>query len=402
MLYRYRAFAAGGQVVTGEVDAPARSVAYSKLRSQGMLVESLRPTAGLKLDLKMELTAPKLNLRQLSILFSQLAMLIEGGVPVLQSLEILAGSTRGPMQRVMRGMAKEVESGQSLSRALSGQRNVFPRVAIHVIGVSELAGELDKGLRLLSEQFDNEDQLQRKFKSAMIYPAVVLSMAFGLAIFMTTFIIPQYANMFADFGAELPRPTQILLSVSGFMKRFWYIVVGLPVGAIFGSIWGMRRSEAYRVLLHKVLLKIPVFGNLIRNRETARYSSTLGTMARSGVPILSGTQTAAELVENAQMAAQLGAVPDAIANGATLGRAVKDAGAFPPIMAELLLVGEIIGNTDTTLDHIAKFTEADVKQTVERLTAILEPVLILILGAIVLSVVVPLLLPMFDIYTKIK
>lgn len=402
MLYRYRAFAAGGQLVTGEIDAAGRNVAHSKLRGQGYLVEWVRPAAAFKLDLKMELGSPKLNLRELSIFFSQLSMLITGGVPVLQSLQVLQSASRGPLARVLKGMVSEVDTGQSLSRAMAAQRTVFPRVAVHVIGVSELAGELDQGLKLLSDQFDAEDQLQRKFKSAMVYPTVVLVMAFSLALFMTTFIVPQYAGMFSDLGSELPTPTQILLAVSGFLTHYWYLAIGLPVAGVVGGMMGVRRSESFRLLVHKLMLKVWVFGGLIRNRETARYTRTLGTMMKSGVPILAGAQTAAELVENTAMANALAAVPDAIANGATLGRAVKDSGALPPIMSELLLIGEIIGNTDTTLKHISDFTESDVKQTVERLTSILEPVLILLLGGIVLSIVVPLLLPMFDLYTKIK
>lgn len=402
MRYRYKAYAAGGKLEMGEVDAPARTVAVAKLRSQGLLVESIRLAPVIKLNWNAELGRPKLNLRALSILFNQLAMLITGGVPVLQALQVLGNNTRGPMGTVLRGMVKEVESGQPLSKAMAAQGEVFPRVAVHVVSVSELAGELDEGLKLLAEQLDAEDQIARKFKSALIYPSIVIFMAFSLAVFMTLFIVPRYSDMFRQLGAELPEPTQILLAVSDFVQSYWLLVVGLPVLGTVSSLLAMRRSEAYRIWVHRWLLKVAVFGNLIRNRETARYTRTLGTMMKSGVPVLSAAQASADLVENGYMATQLNQVPAAIANGATLGKAIKEAAVLPSIMAELIVVGEVIGNVDTTLKHVADFSDADVKQTVERLTAILEPFLIILMGLIVLAVVVPLLLPMFDIYSKIR
>lgn len=402
MLYRYKAYDPEGNAVTGEVDAHGSEAAMVKLRSQGLLVDSLRLAPSLKVSWNADLGSPKLTLRQQAVFFNLLALLLDGGVPVLQALQVLAGTTRGPMQLVMQRMAAEVESGHPLSRAMASQRGVFPRLAIHIVSVSELAGELEAGLRLLAEQFDAEDLMIRKFKSAMIYPTVVMVMALGLAVFMTVFIVPSFAGMFKDLGAELPWQTQALLSVSEFMQAYWYLLIGGLGAAAGGFVYGKRRSESFRMTVDRLLLRVPVFGPLVRNRETARYSRTLGTMMKSGVPVMTAAQSAADLLENAFMSARLMSVPDAIANGDTLGQAVKATGVLPPILAELLVVGEVIGKTDTTLTHIATVADTDVKQTLDRLTAILEPVLIFLLGGIVLCVVVPLLLPMFDVYTKIK
>lgn len=402
MLYRYKAFGTGGQVLAGEIDAPGRAMAMTKLRTQGLLVDTLRPAPSLKINWNMELGAPKMSLRKQSIFFNQLAMLISGGVPVLQSLQVLAGNSRGPIKVVLERMIREVDAGQSLSRAMAAQRTVFPRLAIHIISVSELAGELDSGLRLLAQQFDAEDQLQRKFKTAMVYPSVVLFMALALVVFMLTFIVPTYADMFASMDAELPWETQTLLSLSGFIINQWYIVLALALLVGFGHIYEMAHSDKYRLFMHRLLLRIPIFGPLTWHRETARYTRTLGTMLKSGVPVLAAAQAAADLLQNDALATRFAAVPGAISNGSPLGRAIRDSGGMPPIMAELLTVGEAVGNSDTTLQHITTFMDADVKQTVDRLTSILEPVMILILGGIVVSVIVPTMLPMYDLYTKIK
>lgn len=401
MIYRYRAWAPGGELVTGEMEASARSVAERKLQEQGYLIESLTAGINWKLDVKLDFSSNKLGLRQISMLFNQLSMMIKGGVPVLQCLQVLAGHYKGKPAQTLAKMAIDVEHGQTLSQALVAFRSSIPRVALHVISVSELAGELEKGLSLLAKQFDSEDQIRRKVMSALMYPVVVLLMTFGLAAFMIGFIVPQYSGMFADLGSELPVETRILLGVSGFVQKYFFLILVFLVLFAFGFVYAMNRSESFRLNVHAAMLKVPVVGPLIRNRESARYCRVLSTMLKSGVPVLTAAQTGADSVQNAALADRLVGVGEQISMGSSIGQSIKASGVLPPIMAELLAVGEMIGETDTSLEQVATFCEADVNQTVDRLTSILEPVLILTLGAIVLSVVYPLLLPMFDIYGKL-
>lgn len=402
MLYRYRAWGPGGQLVTGEVDAAARTVALQKLQDQGLLVERMWTGVKWNAKLNLDLSSNKLDLRQLSLLFSQLSMLVKGGVPVLQAVQVLSGHYKGKPGKTLGQMARDIENGQTLSRALTAFRTSIPRVAMHVVAVSEVAGELEQGLSLLARQFDAEDQIQRKVKSALVYPVVVLVMALGLAIFMISFIVPQYAGMFKDLGSALPRPTQILLTFASFVEDYLVLLLADLLLSVIGFTVGLNQSEPFRLRVHSLLLRVPVVGPLMRNRESARYCRVLGTMLKSGVPVLSAVQTGADSVQNAALANQLAAVGDQISMGSSLGQAIKASGVLPPIMAELLSVGELIGDTDASLAQVAGFCEADVNQTVDRLTSILEPVLILALGAIVLSVVYPLLLPLFDIYGKIN
>lgn len=402
MRYRYEAIGPGGLATAGEVEAAGRVMAMGKLRALGLVVTSLHPVLQFRLNWNLDLGAPKLSLRQLAELFNLLAMLLDGGLPVLQALQVLGGTMRPPASQILAAMAAEVAAGEPLSRAMAAQRSVFPRLAVHIVGVSELAGELPAGLRQLANQFDAEDQIQRKFKSAMIYPVVVLVMALGLAVFMTVFIVPSFAGMFKDLKAQLPWQTRALLAVSNFIQQEWYLLATAVAGAVFGYRQALQKSERFRLLVARTLLRVPVFGPLIWLRETAHYTRTLGTMLQSGVPVMVAVQAAVDLVQNAHMANRLTAVPADIAGGASLGQALKRSQALPPLMVELLIVGEVIGRTDETLHRVAGLTDGQVKQTLERLTALLEPFMILILGSIVLMVVVPLLLPMFDLYTKIK
>ncbi|MFZ5816329.1 MAG: type II secretion system F family protein [Bacillota bacterium] len=401
MRYKYQAFTAQGQLVGGYLEASSRENAVSKLREQGMLVKNMSRAAEFKLSLDMDLTPPKLNLRQQSIFFSQMAMLLKGGVPVLQSLEVLKEQARRPMDKILKLMAADVETGMPLSRAMSNRHPSFAPMATQVLSISEYSGELDRGLRLLSEQFDAEDQLQRKFISALTYPVTVLVMAFALAIFMIAFIVPNYAGMFADLGAELPWQTRALLAVSEAVTTHWYMIPILFVGFLI-FMWMVKRNEELRAKVHRLYLKIFIFGPLMRMREVARYTRAMASLLKAGVPVVTAARVCADVVENGYLAKQLQQVPDRIAQGATMGRAIKETEMLPPILAELLAVGEMISNSDDTLEYIAHLSESDVKQTVERLTAIMEPVFILVLGGIVLIIVVPLLLPMFDLYGKIS
>lgn len=402
MLYRYRAWAPGGRRISGEVEASARPIALKKLQDQGYLVEQLAAGVNWNMDINLDLSSNKLGLRQVSLLFNQLAMMIRGGVPILQALQVLSGHYKGKPATTLRKMAQDVEQGQTLSQVLTAFRSSIPREALHVVAVSELAGELDLGLTVLARQFDAEDQIQRKVKSALIYPVVVLCMTFGLAFFMLGWVVPQYEGMFSDLGAELPVETRTLLAISRFVSgNIWWILLGLVL-ATGGYLVAYKRSEPFRTWLHRMALRVPVLGPLIRNRESARYCRVLGTMLKAGVPALSAVHTGADSAKNLDLANRLNEVSSSISSGASMGHAIKESGVLPPIMAELLTVGEVIGEADASLEQVATFCEADVNQTVDRLTSILEPVLIITLGLIVLGVVYPLLIPMFEIYGKIQ
>ncbi len=401
MRYRYSAYASTGQMVSGYVEANTRDLASGKLREQGMLIQSVKAAPKIKLSLDMDITTPKLNLRQQALFFSQLAMLIGGGVPVLQSLEVLRNTSGRPLNTILTHMVSEVETGMPLSKTMANRAPAFNAMAIQVLSVSEYSGELDRGLKMLAEQFDSEDALQRKFVSALIYPVTILVMAFALAIFMIMFIVPNYAGMFADLGAQLPWQTRALLAVSDFLVAHWY-AVPILILAVIGFILASRRSEQLRYNLHRFYLKVPIFGPLMRNREVARYTRAIGTLMKAGIPVVTAARVTADVVENNYISKNLASVPDTIAGGSTLGKAIKDLNFLPPIFAELLVIGEMISSADQALEYVANLSEADVKQTVERLTSIMEPTFILILGGIVFVIVVPLLLPMFELYGNIQ
>lgn len=402
MLYRYSGFGAGGAPAAGQIEAPARAIAMSRLRGRGILPETVWPVVQWNLELSWGRSGARLSLRQLAVLLGQLGMLIRGGVPVLQSLQVLAGHYRGRLAAMLGTAARAVEGGQPLSRALGSLGGLVPPVAVHVLSVSEVAGELESGLDLLTRQFDAEDQIARKVRSALVYPVIVVLMTVALAVFMLTFIIPRYATLFQDLHAELPGPTLALLAVAGAVWRWGWLMGLLALALAAAVVVGLRRSEAVRLRLHRLALRPPVVGPLIRQREAGRYCRVLATLLKSGIPVMGAADAAAESVQNAWLAHRLARVPQEIALGISLGRAVRHSEVLSPVMAELLTVGETIGATDETLMRIATFAEQDVDQTVQRLTALLEPALVLILGGVVLAVVYPLILPLFDIYTKIN
>lgn len=402
MLYRYTGYRAGGERCQGEIEAPAWSAAVTGLKATGILVESVTPVLRLPAAAGLLRRDGRLPLRLLVVLFNQLRMLLRGGVPLLQGLQILAGNARGHLRAVLGRLAREVENGRTLGQAMAASRGAFPPAAVHVVAASEFAGRLESGLELLAGQLEREDQLQRKIRSVLVYPAAVLLMTAGLAAFMLTVILPRYAELFAGLGSELPAATRTLLAVAAGVRSHGLMLAAGAAGAGLGAHLAVRRVEGLRLALHRAVLHVAVAGPLIRAREAARYTRLLATMLGSGVPVLAAVAAAARGVQNAALANRLAAVEGAISRGLTPGQAIRQTGLLTPIMAELLTVGEMVGNTDGTLLQIAAFCEEDVNQTVQRLTALLEPVLVACLGGVVLAVVYPTLLPLFDIYTKMR
>lgn len=400
MRWRYRAWTADGQAKTGEVEAVTRQLARERLRGQGLMIEELRPSAG-QLSSLQKLLHPRISLRQLALFCSQVAMLLEGGVPLLQALQAMSAMVRAPFGKVLTRVAEAVEQGQPLSKALSRERGVFPRLVIQIVGTAELSGMVPEALSLLGKQFEREHQIRRKVRGALIYPTIVLTMAFGLMIFMLGWVVPQYAGMFRDLGAELPWVTRSLMVLADFVRAHVVWILGLAAGLFWLPRAAARRSQAVRLHLHRLVLRIPVIGALIRMREVSRYCRSLATSLKAGVAVLTAAEASADVLENDAIALPLQQVPGKMQQGESLTVALRSAGVLPPLLLELLAVGELVGHTDETLFRIADVSEGDVNESVDQLMATMEPVLVIFLGGIILMTLIPLLLPMFDIYTKI-
>jgi len=320
----------------------------------------------------------------------------------VQCLNILAEQSESKTLRgVTASVARQVESGSTLADALRRHPRTFDDLFTNLVQVGETGGILDVVLQRLSQYIEKAAALKRKVKAAMIYPATIIGVAFLVVIFMLTFVIPTFASMFKGLGAELPLPTQIVLWLSDFVRGYILLIIA----AIAGAVYALRRyykTEGGRGTIDALALKVPVFGTLIRKVSVARFTRTFGTLVSSGVPILEGLRITARTAGNRVVEKAVMQCRAAVTAGKTLSEPLKASGVFPPMVTQMISVGEQTGALDAMLSKIADFYDDEVDTAVGALTALLEPLMIVFLGVVIGGLVVAMYLPIFRLVTLIK
>jgi type IV pilus assembly protein PilC len=397
--YVWKGRTLAGEAQTGEIEVSRQEEALDLLRKRKILVTSLSPKVGF--------TMPKfggattVSTRDLAIFTRQFATMISAGLPLVQCLDILSKQASKPsFGRVISEVTREVESGSTLSDALGKHKSVFDDLFRNMVAAGEAGGILDEILMRLATYIEKADALKRKVQSAMVYPGVVLTVALGATAFMLIFIIPTFAKMFSDFGGELPLPTKIVLWMSNGLKMFWWVgVLGIIVGVV--ALKRYYATEAGNRQIDALLLKIPVLGDVLLKGSVARFTRTLGTLIASGVPILSGLEITARTAGNKIIAEAIMTARASIREGETVAAPLKASGVFPPMVVQMITVGEQTGALDEMLTKIAVFYEAEVDTAVDTLTSIIEPVMIVVMGGIVGGMVVSMYLPMFKLISVV-
>lgn len=390
---------AGGETTAGELVADDRSQLVQTLRKRRISVVNVREKPkGLSLSF---LKRNSVSTKEMAVFTRQFATMIDAGLPLVQCLDTIAKQSENKyLKEVLVHVTQDVESGSTLADALSRHKKVFNNLYVNMVEAGEMGGALDDILERLAVHIEKADALRRKVKGAMTYPLVVLGVALSAAIFMLVFIIPTFARMFSDFGAALPMPTRIVLAVSYVLRTFWWGIVAAAVGAVIG----FKRFYATPVGKRKVdafALKAPIFGTLLRKTAVARFTRTLGTLISSGVPILTGLEITAETSGNEVVKSAVLATKSAIKDGDTIANPLRATGVFPPMVVQMVAVGEETGSLDEMLSKIADFYESEVDTAVDSLTSILEPLMIVLMGVLVGGMVVAMYLPMFKLVTVI-
>jgi len=397
-VFSYRGRGASG-LTTGEVEAPDRMAAVGELRSRAILVTKIEEKAGGKTVVKL---GGKVNDREMAIFTRQFSTMIDAGLPLVQCLNILAEQSESKTLRaVTANVARQVEAGATLAESLRRHPRIFDDLFTNLVQVGEAGGILDVVLQRLSVYIEKAAALKRKVKAAMVYPSTIIGVAFLIVIFMLTFVIPTFATMFKNLGADLPLPTQIVLWMSDFVRGYIiFIILG-----VMGAVYLLRRyykTENGKSTIDALLLKLPVFGTLIRKVAVARFTRTFGTLVSSGVPILEGLRITARTAGNKVVEKAVMQCRAAVTAGKTLAEPLKTSGVFPPMVTQMIAVGEQTGALDAMLNKIADFYDDEVDTAVGALTALLEPLMIVILGVIIGGLVVAMYLPIFRLVTLIK
>ena len=383
-----------GQTQSGVLTVDSREDVLAFLRKSRIIVTSVREK---QQDLKFKLPMRKgVGTREMAVFTRQFATMIDSGLPLVQCLEILSKqATNEHFKKTIEEVTGDVEAGATLNEALAKHPLVFDGLFVHMVNAGEAGGILDTILARLATYIEKSDSLRRKVKSALTYPAVVLTVAAGVTIFMLTAIIPTFARLFADFGAELPLPTRIVLMMSNTLRATWWMMVLAAVGAAIG----LKKYYATDLGKHQIdrqTLKIPVLGDVLKKAGVARFTRTLGTLVSSGVPILKGLEITAETAGNVILSDAIKETRNSIGQGETISGPLSKCDVFPPMVVQMIAVGEETGALDAMLGKIADFYDDEVDTAVATLTSVIEPVLIVIMGGIVGGMVVAMYMPMFE------
>jgi type IV pilus assembly protein PilC len=406
--FTYRGVTAGGGQVRAEITAPDERAAARQLRSQGIVVQNIavKRGAGGKVAFS-DLPGIKSLIggvrgKDISVFSRQFATMIAAGLPLVQCLQTLGMQMeRKRFQEIIAKVASDVESGSTLSDALGRFPRVFDELYVNLVHVGETGGVLDSMLSRLSTYLEKAQALKHRVQMAIVYPILVMTIAVLVVAFLMVFIIPIFSAFFASAGVPLPLPTRIVIAASNAVVKFWYIMLALWAGAMYGfRVW--YRTDAGRLVVDRFFLRAPIFGPLVRKIAIARFTRTLSALLGGGVPIIDALRITAKtagnrVVEHAVMAAR-----ERVMAGQTLGERLKDSGVFPPMVVQMVIVGEQTGALDNMLSKVADYYEDEVDVAVAGLTSLLEPLLIVFLGVVIGGIVIAIYLPIFKVVTLVK
>ncbi|MCB1607760.1 MAG: type II secretion system F family protein [Xanthomonadales bacterium] len=336
--------------------------------------------------------------KEVAIFSRQLATMIQSGVPLVQSFEIIAGGMSNPRFKEMLSAIKvDIEGGTTLNEALAKHPVQFDALYVNLVKAGESAGVLDIVLDTIASYKENIESLKGKIKKALYYPAVVIAVAILVSAVLLIFVVPQFEEVFKQFGAELPAFTQVIVSASRFMIAYWWAVLGIVLGTIFGFIAMKKRSRKFAEFLDRVALRLPVIGTILHNSAIARFARTLGITFRAGVPLVEALETVADATGSVVYSAAVNRVREDVSIGHQLNLAMRQTQLFPNMVVQMVAIGEEAGSLDTMLLKVAEFYEEEVNNMVDALSSLIEPFIMVFIGTIVGAMVIGMYLPIFKI-----
>ena len=396
-IFEYKGKTLAGSAVSGELKANDKADLERILRQNRIIVSSISKKPA-NIEIKFGTGIKRVEVSRFT---RQFATMIGAGLPMVQCLDILATQMENKeLSKIVSQVKDSVQGGATLSEALARHPKIFDTLYTNMVEAGEVGGALDAILNRLAVYREKADQLIRKVKGAMVYPAVIVVVAAGVTIGMLAFIVPVFAKMFGGLNAELPMPTQVVLQISNFLQaNFIYLTFGM-IGLLALFLW-WKKTPNGALTWDKILLNMPVIGNLVRKSSVARFTRTLGTLLASGVSILEALEITAKTAGNLVVANAISKSVVSIAEGDTITAPLKETGVFPPMVTQMISVGEKTGGLDEMLNKISDFYDEEVDEAVSALTSVIEPIIIVFMGVVIGGILIAMYLPMFDIIGKI-
>lgn len=404
-IFRWQGVSPRGETLSGEMEAPTRDAVLARLRGQRIqpIPDKIRERGkGLDRDLNVPGLGEKIKSEDIVIFTRQLATMIDAGLPIVQCLDILSQQTeKKKFRSLIRTLKEDVESGSTFTDALRKHQKTFEELYISMVSAGEIGGSLDAILQRLAHYMEKSIKLKRKIKGAMIYPITIISVAIIVTTVLLVWVIPVFAELFSSFGKALPAPTQFVINLSNFTIAYFPYLTGTAI-AIGIGLRQFYKTEGGQLTMDKMFLELPVFGDLIRKSSVARFTRTLSTLVSSGVPILDALLITAKTAGNKVVERAVLATRVSISEGNSIAEPLTASKVFPPMVCQMIAVGESTGSLDAMLTKIAEFYEDEVDQIVNNLTTLMEPIVILVLGVIIGGLVISMYLPIFQLGSVIS
>ncbi|WP_026690517.1 type II secretion system F family protein [Alteribacter aurantiacus] len=398
-MYRYRGRNRNGVLVNGKLKSESEKDARIKLKEKGVNVMELKALdSWLYKDVSL---FQRVTTKDLVIFLRQFSTLLHAGLSLVDSIEILAKQTSNKLLKEgLSTVSEDIRTGASFSEATEKQRHVFPPLFTNMIKAGEAGGNIEEILDRLAVYYEKQHATKQKVISAISYPAVVGVVAFGVVVFLLAFVVPTFADMFSSFGSELPWITAFVLTLGETMQQFWWLLMLLVLGMGVG-IAVMAKDKRYKYYLDYALLKMPIFGGLLQKAAIARMSRTLSSLFSSSVPVLQATSIVERVVGNEVLAKVIRDSRNSLEKGESMAEPMEKHWIFPPLVTQMVVVGEKTGSLDSMLGKVADFYEVEVDQATERLKTAIEPLLIVGLAVVVGVIVAAIAIPMFEIFDTI-
>ena len=382
-----------GKRVKGEMSGQGDAVVKAMLRRQG-----INPTRVKKKPKPLFGSGggKKIVAKDIAVFSRQMSTMMSSGVPLVQSFEIVGRGHENPnMQELILGIKADVEAGNHLADALAKKPLHFDELYVNLVRAGEAAGILEDLMNKIATYKEKTEAIKGKIKKALFYPAAVLIMAFIVTTVLMIFVIPQFAQLFQDFGADLPTMTTIVINMSNYFVEYWYLIFGVVIGSVFGIRELNRRSKAFKHAMQRLALKVPIFGDILVKATIARFARTLATMFAAGVPLVEAMESVAGAAGNIVYAEAILRMRDEIATGTQLQVAMREVDLFPNMVVQMVAIGEEAGSIDHMLGKIADFYEEEVDNAVDAMSSLMEPLIMAVLGVLIGGLVIAMYLPIF-------
>ena len=387
-----------GIKMKGEESAKSETALKLDLRKRGIANPEVKAKAKPLFGAAGKTITPQ----DVAVFSRQLATMMQSGIPMVQAFGIVSGGQKNiRMQNLLENIGSDIASGTALSEALSKHPLYFDKLYQNLVFAGENAGVLDTVLDTIASYKENIETLKGKIKKALFYPAVVIAVAILVSAILLIFVVPTFQNLFKSFGADLPAFTQLIIAASDFLIAYWWIILGLIIGGVFLTISSLKRSRAFAEFVDRLLLKIPVIGQIMHNSAIARFSRTLAVTFKAGVPLVDALATVAGATGNIVYENAVMRIKDDVATGYPLNVAMKQVGVFPHMVMQMTAIGEEAGALDTMLFKVAEFYEQEVNNAVDALSSLIEPMVMIVIGGVVGSMVIGMYLPVFKLAAAI-